>query len=493
MKVSTVRMNTLKIFLMGVALAIATPVMADPLPADKSTDPDLDLVRRLENAFVRVAAEASQSVVVITTTRTASARARATPPSQEEGEEFEGTPFEFFFRRHGLPVPQPRDVSSHGSGIILRADGYILTNSHVVEGADNIKVRLKDGREFSATRAGTDNRTDVAVLKIDAENLPVARLADSDQVRVGQWAIAIGAPYELDYTFTVGFVSAKGRSSIWSRGGSAYEDYIQTDASINPGNSGGPLCDIEGRVIGINTLIRGLNRGIGFAIPINMARQIADQIIEKGRIVRPWIGIQIEPLADNKELLATLKDIKDGVLVRAIYPDTPAAKSDLKPADIIIAVDGVAVASPRDLQRQILRKAVGEQVVLEVVRDGKPLKLNLQTGELPEEPQVAAFETPTPPEPQGVFGINVQTLGDDLARQFGLQPGKGVVVTDVQPGSVGEQKGLQHGDIILEVDRKPIATAGEFASAVQAGDARKGVLLYIRRGDMFTFVVLKEK
>ena len=349
-----------------VALLAASPTWAkDTAPL---TDGDLELAHRLESAFEKVAAQASEPVVVISTKTKFEAKLNEDEDGGGGGmEQFKGTPFEYFFRHHGMPGPAPRESEGQGSGVIIRADGYILTNNHVVDSADEIKVRLKDGREFDAKVVGSDPRTDVAVIKIDGKDLPVARLGDSDKVRVGQWAIAIGAPYELDYSFTVGFVSAKGRSAVWSRTGSAYEDYLQTDASINPGNSGGPLCDIEGRVIGINALIRGLNNGIGFAIPINMARDVADQLIDKGRIIRPWLGIGIEPLTDNKELSDT---IKDGVVVREIRPNTPAGKGGVKPADIIVGVDGVPVKSPKELQIQILHKKVGDTVTLDVVRGG---------------------------------------------------------------------------------------------------------------------------
>ncbi len=455
------------------------------------TKPDaVDLARQLESAFVSVAAEASASVVVITTTQKA-AVGREAPMDPEELPE--DSPFRFFFRHHGFPMPEPRDTDSQGSGVILRKDGYILTNHHVVQGASAIKVRLKDGREFDAKLIGTDDRTDIAVLKVEATDLPPANFGDSDHVKVGQWAIAIGAPYQLDYSFTVGFVSAKERSAVWSRAGSAYEDYIQTDASINPGNSGGPLCDIEGRVIGINTLIRGINRGIGFAIPSNMARDVADKLIRDGRIVRPWLGVRIESLADNKELADTLPNLKDGVVIRAIYPDTPAARSELKPADIITAVDGVPVKSTRDLQRQVLRKQIGEPVSLTVFRDGKPLTISLATGELPDETQFASQRTPRQePAPEAIWGLTVQTLTRELAEKLSLSETTGVLISDVAADSLAAEQGLQRGDIITEVNRKPVATAEQFKTALAEADPARGALLYVQRDGASTFVVLKQ-
>ena len=386
--------SSLKTQLVASAFALSLIVPTGAWAKQSSTAPrdgDLELARKLESAFEKVAEQASESVVVITCTKKAMARFESNDEDEDLPKQFEGTPFEYFFRQRRFRVPEPRDTDSQGSGIIIRYDGFILTNNHVVDGADEIKVRLQDGREFTkAELVGVDSRTDVAVIKVDAKDLPTAQFGDSDKVRVGQWAIAIGSPFELEYSFTVGFISAKGRPPMDART-VATIDYFQTDASINPGNSGGPLCDIEGRVIGVNTLIRGLNRGIGFAIPINMAMDSAEKLIKYGSVIRPWIGISIEPLADNKELLDdNAKGLTEGVVVREIHPNTPAASSDLKAADIIVAVDGAPVKSPRDLQREILRKSVGQKVTLEVIRNGKPVKVPVQTKEMPDELRVAS-------------------------------------------------------------------------------------------------------
>ncbi len=471
--------------LICVALIAATTAWSKETPP--VANGDLDLARRLESAFVKVATQASEPVVVITSTHKTEAR-----PADDESnpfEQFRGTPFERFFRFHRFQSPEEfEDQRNEGSGVIIRADGYILTNNHVVDGADDIHVRLKDGREFDAKVVGSDSRTDVAVIKITGKDLPVARLGNSDDIRVGQWAIAIGTPFELDYSFTVGFVSAKGRSAVRSAG-SAYEDYIQTDAAINPGNSGGPLCDIEGRVIGINTLIRGLNRGIGFAIPINMAKDVADQLIDKGRIIRPWLGIEIAPLSDSKELSDTLKD---GVVVRGVRPNTPAGKGGVKPADIIVGVDGVPVKSPKELQIQILHKKVGDTVILDVVRGGKPIKLAVKTAEMTDDLQRASNRGPGKAKSEKAFGLTVQTLTSDLAKEFDVDESEGVVVTDVADGSIAEQQGLQRGDVITEVGRTAVHSAEDFESTMAKADAKKGVLIFVKRNGAATFVVLKE-
>ena len=296
----------------------------------------------------------------------------------------------------------------------------------------------------------------------------------------------------LDYSFTVGFVSAKSRSGVASRGGNAYEDYIQTDAAINPGNSGGPLCDIEGRVIGINTLIRGLNRGIGFAIPINMAMDSADKLIKDGKVKRPWIGIGISEFSEDKDYADLEKGVKEGVVVTEIREGTPAAKSDLQPADVIVAVDGTPVKTPRELQQQILHKNIGQKVVLDVVRGPKKMEVTIQTDEMPDQLQTVSLEHHVTPKPESAFGLTVQTLTKDLAERLKIEASDGVVVTDVADGSVAQEKGLQRGDVITSVDRVPAHSAEDFKSAMAKADQDKGVLLYVQRGKATTFVVLKD-
>jgi Do/DeqQ family serine protease len=393
-----------------------------------------------------------------------------------------------------MPQQDMPDVESQGSGVILRKDGYILTNQHVIDGGGQITVLLKDGTKFTnAVVVGVDDRIDVAVIKVDGKDLPAARIGDSDAVKVGQWAIAIGAPYELDYSFTVGFVSAKGRSGVAGRAGSnAYEDYLQTDASINPGNSGGPLCDIEGRVIGINTLIRGLNRGIGFAIPINMAMDSADKIIKEGKVKRPWIGIGIEGIDDDKDFAELQEDVKDGVAVKEIREGTPAAKSDLQPADVIVAVDGVTVKTPRELQQQILRKNIGQKVVLTVVRGDENVRVSIQTDEMPDQLQTVSLERHAMPKAETAFGLTVQTLTKELAERLKIAASDGVVVTDVADSSAAQQKGLQRGDVITSVNRAPAHSVEDFKSAIAKANQDKGVLVYVKRGRTTTFVVLKD-
>lgn len=271
-----------------------------------------------------------------------------------------------------------------GSGILIDAGGHILTNYHVIDGVDpkRIEVTLFDRRTYPARIVGTDPRSDLAVIKIDAENLRPARMGDSDRARVGEFVYAIGAPMELPYSITFGLISGKGRSNLTRF--TAYEDYIQTDTAINPGNSGGPLLNLSGEVIGINTLISGLNRGIGFAIPANMAMKIADELIRTGKITRPWLGISIVGIRENAQLGPVFAELKDGVVVQAVHPGTPASMSDLRAGDVILRVDNEGVSVAGDVQKAVLRRAVGDSVRLDIWRQGKELALEIKTGELPQ-------------------------------------------------------------------------------------------------------------
>jgi serine protease Do len=310
-----------------------------------------DVVHQLNSAFTKVFEVVAPSVVIIEVTKKSDASENPTLDDlffQNQPDDNQRR-----FPRNSQPV------QSEGSGFIVRPDGYIFTNNHVLEGADRIDVKLKDGREFQAKLVGTDEKTDVAVIKIDASNLTPVQIGDSEAVRVGQFAFAIGAPFRLDYTFTYGVISGKGRSKLIATGGYAISDYLQTDASINPGNSGGPLCDIDGKVVGMNTLINGLNRGLGFAIPINLANEIGQQLISGRKIVRPWLGIRIETLGDDQSIRDLFKGLDKGVVVRTIEADAPAYHSDLRPFDVITQVDGAPVNTDTQLQHEVLKKKIG--------------------------------------------------------------------------------------------------------------------------------------
>src|SRR3954452_8795487 len=471
----------------------AAPPLSQPESGPTSTVPPAaadagkDVVHQLNSAFTKVFEIIAPTVVIIEVTK-------------KNDEPDTSTLDELFFNqqpdesapRRGPRSPQPSQ--SEGSGFIVRPDGFIYTNYHVVEGADQVDVKLKDGREFKAKVVGTDEKTDIAVIKIEATNLPVAQFADSEAVRVGQFAFAIGAPFKLDYTFTYGVISGKGRSKLMATGGYSISDYLQTDASINPGNSGGPLCDIDGKVVGMNTLINGLNRGLGFAIPINLANEIGQQLISGQRIIRPWLGIRIETLGDDQSIRELFKGLDKGVVVRTIEADAPAYKSDLRPFDVITQVDGNAVASDTQLQREILKKKVGQSVDLTVWRKGQTIKIPVIAGELPNE--IGRVSNPPQPGPQkpedmNKFGLQVQELTKEVAARLKLDVQQGVIVTDVADNSLASAQGVEREDVITEVDAKPVTNVQSFRDALTKADPRKGILLYLDRKGSKTFAVLK--
>ena len=465
----------------------ATPEVApSPTVPAAAAEAGKDVVHQLNNAFAKVFEIVAPSVVIIEVSK----KNEGGETSTFDDLFFQGPPDQNNPRGRGS---QP--VQSEGSGFIVRPDGYIFTNFHVVEAADKIDVKLKDGREFPAKVVGTDEKTDVAVIKIEAKDLPVVQLGDSDAVRVGQFAFAIGAPFKLDYTFTYGVVSGKGRSKLFTTGGYSISDYLQTDASINPGNSGGPLCDIDGKVIGMNTLINGLNRGLGFAIPINLAKEIGAELIAGHKIVRPWLGIRIETLGDDSSIRDLFKGIEKGVVVRTIEADAPAYKSDLRPFDVITQVDGTAVETDSQLQHEILKKKVGQNVELTVWRKGQTMKVPVKTGELPNEIARASNEPIKPAQPKqeevGKFGLQVQDLTKEVAERLHLGVQQGVIVTDVSDNSIAAQQDIQREDIITEVDGKPVNNVASFREALTKADPKRGVLLYLDRKGSKTFAVLK--
>ena len=444
----------------------------------------LTSARSLGQAFVEVAKKVQPAVVNVTTEKTITMR-----PWDRFGEDFfRGSPFEDFFRGFGSPREREREYKhkqrSGGSGVIVDKEGYILTNNHVVEGVEKVKVKLNDGREFTATVKGQDSRTDLAVLHIKAKDLPVATLGDSDKLDVGEWAIAIGSPFGLEHTVTVGVISAKGRSGL---GTGTYEDFIQTDASINPGNSGGPLINIDGEVIGINAMIIQPGTGIGFAIPINMAKQILNDLIKHGKYVRSWLGISAQDLTPEMIEHFKVKE-KEGVLVGQIYPGTGAEKAGLASGDIIKSVDDKPVKNVNELVREILKRKVGEKVKLNIVRDGKPMTLEVTTKAMPEKAELAKEK-----EEEGTLGAKVQELTPQLAAQYRISGIRhGVVVISVEDGSLADEIGLQEGDVILEINRKKIDNLKDFNKAIKDGNFEKGILFQLHRKGSSFYITYKK-
>jgi serine protease Do len=465
-----------------------TAAVAQPTPTvpAEAAAPGKDVVHQLNSAFAKVFEIVAPSVVIIEVTK------------KNDGNDTSLD--DLFFQapddndpHNGRRSPEP--VQSEGSGFIVRQDGFIYTNFHVVEGAEKVQVKLQDGREFAGKVVGTDEKTDIAVIKVEATSLPVVQLANSDAVRVGQFAFAIGAPFKLDYTFTYGVISGKGRSKLLATGGYNISDYLQTDTSINPGNSGGPLCDIDGRVVGMNTLINGLNRGLGFAIPSNLVNEIGQQLIAGHKIVRPWLGIRIETLGDDSSIRDLFKGVDKGVVVRTIEADAPAYKSDLRPFDVITQIDGAPVTTDSQLQHEILKKKVGQNVQLGVWRKGQTMKIAVTTGELPNEIDRTAVQPLPPPEqPEediNRFGLQVQELTKEVATRLKLNVQQGVIVTDVADNSMAAAQDIRREDVITEVDGKPVTSVASFREALTKSDPSRGILLYLDRKGSRTFAVLK--
>ena len=484
----------MRVSIFTLCVALSTSFAAQPEVVPSSTVPAAaaesgkDVVHQLNNAFAKVFETVAPSVVIIEISK----KNDVSESSPLDDLFFQGPADENNPRRN---PGGPRPVQSEGSGFIVRPDGYVFTNFHVVEGADKIDVKLRDGRSFPARVIGTDEKTDIAVVKIDAKDLPVVKLGDSDTVRVGQFAFAIGAPFKLDYTFTYGVISGKGRSKLLQTGAYSISDYLQTDASINPGNSGGPLCDIDGKVIGMNTLINGMNRGLGFAIPSNMANEIGAELIAGHKIVRPWLGIRIETLGDDPAIRDLFKGADKGVVVRTIEADAPASKTDLRPFDLITQVDGTPIDTDSQLQHEVLKKKIGQQVELTIWRKGQRVKVPVKTGELPNEIARASNEPPRQVQPNrqevGKFGLQVQEVTKDVAERLHLPVEQGVIVTDVEDNSIAAAQDVQREDVITEVDGKPVTNVKSFREALNKADPKRGVLLYLDRKGSKTFAVLK--
>ena len=400
---------------------------------------------------------------------------------------FEG-PWEDFFKdffrfRENEEIPERRFVSA-GAGVIIDPKGYILTNNHVVEDAKKISVVLHDETTFKSkevTVVGTDPRTDLAVLKVETDrDLPFARIGDSDEIQVGDWAIAIGNPFGYEGTVTVGVISAKGRSHVNISSQNLHQNFIQTDAAINRGNSGGPLLNIQGEVIGINTAIStetGYSAGVGFAIPINMAKFVYSQLIEKGKVERGWLGVSIyDPPPDEKEVLG----VKDGVAIRSVNKDSPAEKGGMEAGDVIIEFDGTPITSTSQLQTTVAETSSGKKVKVVVIRDKKKKTLTIQLGEMPKE--IAQGNVPTfEEEPESSW------LGIEAKEEEG-----GVVVTAIEPESPADRAGLQRGDVIKKIGDEPIEDLTDFHKAEKTyRKETKPILFWVNRNDQYLFVPIR--
>ncbi len=395
---------------------------------------------------------------------------------------FEFSPFfgDFF---GGRSQPQYRRETSLGSGVIINKDGYILTNDHVVKDAESIQVKLSNEKVYAGKVVGEDPKTDLAVVKITtSESLPTAVLGDSDKLQVGQWAIAIGNPFGLDRTVTVGVVSATGRSNM---GIETYEDFIQTDASINPGNSGGPLLNVYGEVIGINTAIVAAGQGIGFAIPINMAKQVVAQLIKKGNVTRGWLGVSIQPVTEEIAQSFGLKHVR-GALISDVMAGSPAEKAGIKQGDVITRFAGKEIKDARQLQLVVADIPAGQKADVEVYRNGKPMTLQVT---LSSTDSAAALK-PRSTEPQaGWFGLTVE----DLPKNMRVRGLSGVLVTGLDPEGMAAEAGVQKGDVIVSVNQKKVSSLAEYGRAMSEAERKGSVALLVRRGDASIYFALKIK
>ena len=482
MAINISRIGHLKGYGSGLALVIILVLLVLPLGQSVSNGAETG-VKPYPNApasFTDLVKRVGPEVVNISTTKVITRRSMPRPFGPEgPWRDFFG---DDFFERFFGQIPRERKQRSLGSGVIIDPKkGYILTNNHVIAGADEITVRLDDGKEYKAEVVGRDPKTDLALIRTKvALDIEVgAPLGDSDKVQVGEWVMAIGNPFGLERTVTVGILSAKGRVI----GAGPYDDFLQTDAAINPGNSGGPLFNMKGEVIGINTAIVASGQGIGFAIPINMAKELLPQL-KKGKVTRGWLGVSIQEVTDDIAKSFKLKK-SQGALVAEVMEDTPAERGGLERGDIIVSFDGKSVETPNELQRIVANTSPNKRVKVEVMRDGKAKTLTVKVGTMPEEfPETAKAITTD-------LGLTVQTLTPDLAEQFKWsRDEKGVLITGVEPGSAGDEAGLRRGDLIKEIDRQEVETTEDYKRILSKTKKGDSVLLFVKRGTRTFYITL---
>jgi serine protease Do len=459
--------------------AVTESPLVNVSPEDSSS---LNVAEQLSNAFAAVASDVNPSVVTIfteSTIKTGNQPFASGPFEQFFGDDF----FNHFFQ--GQPSPQG-DLKQQGlgSGVIIDSDGIILTNNHVVKNADDIKVRLMDGREFKGTVKGTDSQTDLAVITIDAKGLKQIKLGDSDRARVGDWVLAIGSPLqpELEHTVTTGIISAKGRSGV---GLSQYEDFIQTDAAINPGNSGGAMVNLHGQLIGINAAIATQNggfMGIGFAIPVNLAKKVMTDILDKGKVIRGWLGVYIQTITPDIAKALNLDRAK-GVIISKVQKDSPAEKAGLKNEDVVLKFNGKEVDNSTELSTWVAGSSPDANIDLTIMRDGKTKDVKVKLGELtPEKANIASSE-----ENSNKFdkvGITVSNITNAMRGKYNLPDGtKGVVITSVDPRSIAAQNGLEEGDIIVKLNKETIKSTDQVSKILNDVDSGEMILFFIQRGN----------
>jgi serine protease Do len=468
----------------GTVVGLGISSRLDLVPPSFSNDPKVALSGRAGQMpdFVSLCRAVTPAVVSITTSKVVRPNMPQSPFDGGFGREF------FHF-----PAPRAQRSTSLGSGVIVSADGIAVTNNHVVEESDQIEVVLQDRRRFRATIVGTDPKTDMAVIRLQgAKNLPTVAWGDSKNVQVGEWVLAIGNPMGLSSTVTAGIISAEGRADV---GVAEFEDFLQTDAAINPGNSGGALVTLKGELVGINTAIAsrggsGGSIGIGFAIPSRMARPVMEMLVAKGKVTRGYIGVSLEPMTAELAKHFNWNDPTKGILIAEVQPRTPAVKAGLQDGDIIVGLNGESVTEVNRFRNTIALTAPGSSVTLAIVRKGKPLTVTVTLAELP-----GARSAPAQPEalpPAAEMGFDVDDLTPDLHQRLQLPPdAHGALVTGVAPDSAAAEAGLDTGDLIVAVNRRPVASADDFSRAVGRLQPGSSLLLRVQRGEAGRYIAFR--
>ncbi|MBL7212136.1 MAG: DegQ family serine endoprotease [Desulfobacteraceae bacterium] len=475
---STNKMAMIFVFLVAGFLAISGTYS---IPDALATSGD---VKGVPDSFTELAEKFSPAVVNIRAEKSHRVTGHSNRQFQNQPPSGKGNPYHDFFEKFfGDQAPKEFRQRGLGSGFIIDENGHIVTNNHVVQGADKIKVILKDKREFDAKIVGLDPNTDLALIKITSDNhLPIIEFGNSDTLKVGEWVVAIGNPFGLEHTVTAGIISAKGRVI----GSGPYDDFLQTDASINPGNSGGPLIDMQGKVIGINTAIIPRGQGIGFAIPVNLAKGIVEQLKTKGEVTRGWLGVGIQDLTKELREYHGIAD-GEGVLVTQAFPGNPAEKAGIKTKDIILEVNGRKVKNSRDLSRMIAESPVGATVNLLVLQDGKEKVIGVKLGKR-DDKKLASSRSGV--EKKFEFGIHVADLTPEMAKRLNTSEKEGVVVMNVEPDSKGQKAGILPGDLIKEVNHKVIDSVDSFEKEIHKVKTGDSLSLYIWRMSR-GFIVIK--
>lgn len=491
------------------AAIVALPAFQPHAAQTPALEPG-QLARQLEADFVAAFEKVASSVVVIEAERPDDGREIVWrmffEAPGEEGQEDGRQPEKKAPEKDDLPAPKQHRMprrseppQNQGSGTIIREDGHIVTNHHVVEGATKIWVYLRDGSKHEASLVGAEPQADLAIIKINAGKLVPAKLGDASSARVGQWTIAVGAPFQLEYSYSVGWLSGKKRGESMKQQfmPQHYVQYLQTTAPINPGNSGGPLCNIDGEVIGINTLIRGIGTSVGFAIPADLVSSIAGQLIESGVVTRPWLGIQIRSVRYHPEAASFYPETYQGVVVESIEPDAPAASSEIRPFDVITAVDGVPVTSASDLIYEVVRKKADQRVNLTVLRATpgdkvREMKVAVQLGAMPRDPEIqTASLGSSPRKEKDPLGIKVEAPSAELRERFALGEAPGVVVTEVAEEGLGAEFDVQVGTLITAIDRHPVSAVEDYRSRIKEADLDKGMLVFYSREKRQGYLVIR--